>query len=604
MRHTFTLLLLLLLTPVALAADPGRLERGFHQYGPKADAFALGTNPYFRAEIERRTGPFRRDQAAAVADTYEILFLARTRPVRVRVVARVVGQTLNERFDAHLKTLFAAFDRDGDGSLNRYEAELIYSRSEFQQMLRGGFGFRGQTGKLPTLDTLDRDSDRRVSYEEFADYYTPDVSQMTQTRPVIAELRGADQLTTELFARLDTNQDGRLSEAELKAAEKILTPLDADEDETVSTTELLAGSSRTNLLGVQIDGNTVMMAGRANPSNVPPDGLHAHLKELPNGLLLPLVRWYDTDNDEALSAKEIGFPQVVFDRLDANKDGKLTAKELEAWRTGPPDVTVTVTVGSKVTDCKAETTGEVVNVMVPKQTTPDRIVLQVGTQTIDVAAVPLAESARQFQNPYAYLFPPNKQFLEEKELVGPQYQFLRVAFEPADFDGDGKLSRAEFDRYFELQMKTAHLGFTLSHAVRVPNLFQLLDGNADGKLGVKELRTAYARLIPLEPTGDGEVTRAILQPSAMARFGHTFSGASNVAVVQPNPNLFAARSGGPATDGPVWFRKMDRNGDGDVSRTEFLGSKDDFDKLDANTDGLISLDEATAYEKSARPGKK
>jgi hypothetical protein len=48
---------------------------------------------------------------------------------------------------------------------------------------------------------------------------------------------------------------------------------------------------------------------------------------------------------------------------------------------------------------------------------------------------------------------------------------------------------------------------------------------------------------------------------------------------------------------------MDRNGDGDVSRGEFLGSKDDFDRIDADHDGLISLDEAEAFDQKVRPAK-
>ena len=48
--------------------------------------------------------------------------------------------------------------------------------------------------------------------------------------------------------------------------------------------------------------------------------------------------------------------------------------------------------------------------------------------------------------------------------------------------------------------------------------------------------------------------------------------------------------------GPLWFRKMDRNGDGDVSRREFLGSKADFKKLDLDGDGLISREEAEKAE--------
>jgi hypothetical protein len=37
---------------------------------------------------------------------------------------------------------------------------------------------------------------------------------------------------------------------------------------------------------------------------------------------------------------------------------------------------------------------------------------------------------------------------------------------------------------------------------------------------------------------------------------------------------------------------MDRNGDGDVSRREWLGTEEEFRRLDADGDGLISPDEA------------
>ena len=37
---------------------------------------------------------------------------------------------------------------------------------------------------------------------------------------------------------------------------------------------------------------------------------------------------------------------------------------------------------------------------------------------------------------------------------------------------------------------------------------------------------------------------------------------------------------------------MDRNGDGDVSPAEFIGSAEDFRRLDPDRDGLISTEEA------------
>lgn len=46
--------------------------------------------------------------------------------------------------------------------------------------------------------------------------------------------------------------------------------------------------------------------------------------------------------------------------------------------------------------------------------------------------------------------------------------------------------------------------------------------------------------------------------------------------------------------GPLWFRRMDRNQDGDVSWREFPGTSVQFRQLDSDADGLISSKEADA----------
>jgi hypothetical protein len=54
----------------------------------------------------------------------------------------------------------------------------------------------------------------------------------------------------------------------------------------------------------------------------------------------------------------------------------------------------------------------------------------------------------------------------------------------------------------------------------------------------------------------------------------------------------------PADDNakpPEWFVRADLNGDGDVSRREFLGDRDQFSRLDANGDGYLGGMEIIAY---------
>ena len=58
----------------------------------------------------------------------------------------------------------------------------------------------------------------------------------------------------------------------------------------------------------------------------------------------------------------------------------------------------------------------------------------------------------------------------------------------------------------------------------------------------------------------------------------------------PGPRLGSAK-------GLRWFRSMDRNGDGDVTKKEFLGTAEQFKKIDADKDGLIDPAEAAAVQK-------
>jgi hypothetical protein len=135
-------------------------------------------------------------------------------------------------------------------------------------------------------------------------------------------------------------------------------------------------------------------------------------------------------------------------------------------------------------------------------------------------------------------------------------------------------------------------------------LWDLLDRNRDGILGLREMREAPKVLASLETDGDGFVSRENVLPSYVLQLGlgqTHFNRLSGGEVVTLSSDGVLEYPGPDVGGGPLWFRKMDRNGDGDVSRREFLGSAEDFKKLDLDGDGLINREEAEKAEEKRQP---
>jgi Ca2+-binding EF-hand superfamily protein len=187
-------------------------------------------------------------------------------------------------------------------------------------------------------------------------------------------------------------------------------------------------------------------------------------------------------------------------------------------------------------------------------------------------------------------------FLDAKELYQPPFTYvswLRLA----DRDGDGKLSEKEFSAFADLQGKLRG-GVTFLRVVdEGQSLFRLLDADRDGRLGPRELRSAWSRLSRRIPGQKGVVTRAMLPRHFRLTLRQGQAFAEPAGFPMPSPPRIPTR-------GPLWFRKMDRNGDGDVSRREWLGTEEEFRKIDRDGDGLISAAEAEAYDRRFRGSRR
>lgn len=553
-------------------------------------------------------------EPAPSPDRAEFVFLAKTRPVRVQIQIRQNGKPLADAFDANVAAVLDAFDRDRDGSLSPAEAKFLFPVDSVRDAMVQGFAntLNGRVLKTPDFAAIDADDDGKISRDELVAYYRPArKTGMVTPFPVPPNDAGTGPVSKDLFARLDTNGDGRLSKAELAAAERALLAIDTDDDECVSFMELQANPFKPLAPNAGDTGGAMMpirggMMGRPTPNGI--NGAQfadatVYPSEIPGNVVQQILRKYDKDGDFELTREEIGFDAATFERIDRNRSGKITATELDAWRTGTPDLIVGV--GGEPGGNRATVTagdGGAAGFEAKPTSAGDRATLRVGAQPVDVGA----SSPIRGYNPRqaGFYFPPNKNEITSEDLANPQFQFFKPMFEAADFDGDGKLTKAEAQKYHGLVVGFAEIGQAVGITVRTPNFFQALDENGDGRLSVRELRSAHARLAALDPDGHNEITEKFLQPAVTLRVGQRMNVQSDQSLYGNFNQVRYVAPGQPAPGtavGPIWFRKLDRNADGDLSPGEFVGAKSDFAKIDSDGDGLISRTEAEAYETKVRP---
>jgi len=560
----------------------------------------------------------------------DFVFLSEARPLLVRMHVRIDGKSLQEASEAFLKYMFAYLDVDGDGVLSKAEAERTPT---IRHVMSGGINAGGRRGdkSSPTASVADLDSDKdgKVTPAELNTYYRKNgfvAFQFTSgsggANPlgIAAAFLGGPRgdppvaaVSEAIFALLDTDNDGKLTREELAAAPSVLQKLDEDEDEIVTARETApnAGAAAGNpfaMLGNPREGANL-------PKNLVPVAVPG---ETPAKLVLSLQERYgkgDKPADRKLTRKDLGLDEAAFTALDSNSDGTLDAQELAAFTKRAPDLEVVLRLGKKDA---AQATFEVLKTKDLPSSLIDKIKVTEGVALLDLGLARI-DLRGQEDDRADYLSPFIREqalgqfraadangdgHVDEAEAKGNR--LLRNIFKMVDRDGDGKITEKEFVAFVDATREQQQRGqascVTLTVTDQSRGLFDLLDTNRDGRLSVREIRRAPALLASLRCQEKGNITREDIPRS------HQLATRRGVPDAGGDAAAFAALYLGPTTSyqqpaptaGPLWFRKMDRNRDGDVSRKEWLFSEAEFRRIDTDGDGLISPDEAAQADKQGR----
>ena len=411
---------------------------------------------------------------------------------------------------------------------------------------------------------------------------------------LIAQPQAADD-AVRLTSLLDANLDASISDAELLNSLRALRFRDLDNDETFSVSELMPYRDP-----------------RSQNAPVSPDVVNLpfyHVTDEASGKLaaerivgrygsegtvaIPILRQQKLpESDRRLNVDELA------DILQ-QPEFHLTIDVKLSDRAGTSDIDVAISSSAtsfcRTTDDKFGQTAIVADGL------PLRIVARGG------GANNRAVTRGFLGQTFVMIDGDRNQYLDETEFSGivgaMQQSGANGDFATVDQNSDKMVTRDELFSFVERDLMAAASRIEVTVKQDGKTLFSLLDANQDRRLSAREIRNGTAVLQKYDRNADGSFAETELGTEYVLTLGlgrselRRNSGMMTMQTMAMNSGD-AVLPGLEGLNGPEWFRRMDRNQDGDVSVREFLGTSTQFAALDTDQDGLMSASEAEVAEKA------
>ena len=566
------------------------------------------------------TEPTEAVSTAAVAPAEQtiskerVLLLLPINPLIIEFQLAIDGRPHTEALDKLVEDVSKMADTDGDGRPTWRE---VTSSKRFKYGQFGNVAVNYENDHKQVIELYDIDRDGLVDRSELPRFLTRNAggSRAFSVRGT-ADFRNSNRRSAALWKLLDADDDGALTAEEMSAGPPRLLSRDMDDDEVLAAADL---DQR-----VALDPGMMTQRRRRGREMIKLISTSTNW----DSIRLALEEEYAGGG----YLREDSFPITpgLFKELDANNDGKLLKAEFPRLADAEPHLVIAASFGQakpadaakeppKDTEAKpaeeekeAEKTEEPAEAPAEKATRTLRLVKladafalgnespleQSGRLTLLIAGTTItfylndtiaaADFEAQAQQALMALDGDKNGYLESKEV--PENAAPQLGrFEAVDTDEDGKVYSGEIVAYLQQQQAGLRAQIHVRASDREDVLFSALDQNRDERLDAREIGEIGSRLALFDRSGDGLITTDELPESLL--IGLARGSLENMDGLFTVPPLVAQA---PAEDTPRWFTQMDANGDGAISRREFLGPPEKFQPLDTSGDELIDAVEAKA----------